>query len=75
MGKYNLEEKIMKCKICKMKTVHIRSAKKWTIGRFLVTWLSVFLTCGLYLFALPFINKKSKWLCNLCMDRQTGKGA
>lgn len=69
MGKYHLEEKILKCPVCKMKTIHIRDAKKWTLGRVFITWLKIFLTCGLYIFVLPFINKKSEWLCNKCLDK------
>lgn len=69
MGKYNLEERILKCKTCKRKTVHVRDAKKWTIGRVLITWFIAFLTCGLSLLCLPFINKKGKWMCNSCMNK------
>lgn len=69
MSKYGLEEKIMKCKKCKTKTIHIRDTKKWTIGRFFTTWFTVFITCGLYLIVLPFINKKGDWICSNCIKK------
>ena len=65
--KTKIEQKIIKCKKCKKKTIHIRNIKTWTIGRFLFTTNMIVLTLGLYIFVLLF-NSKEKWLCEKCME-------
>lgn len=65
--KTKIEQKIMKCKKCKKKTIHIRNIKAWTIGRFLLTTNMIVLTLGLYIFVLLF-SSKEKWACEKCLE-------
>ena len=63
--KTKIEEKILKCKKCKTKTVHIRNVNRWTVGRTLSVFIMAWLTIG---FSLLFVAKnKERWMCGRCM--------
>ena len=65
--KTKIEQKLMKCKKCKKKTIHVRNVKKWGIGSFLYFTNMTVLTCGLYLLYLGLKGgNKEKWLCEKC---------
>jgi len=63
--KTKIEEKLIKCKKCKRKTVHIRNTKRWTLGRILTVALMAWLTIGISLLFVSSGNEK--WLCRNCM--------
>lgn len=69
MAKSEIERSIRKCKKCKAKTFHFKTAKRMTLAGFIGHMIAVLLTGGLYLIPLLFIilfGNKGKWECYVC---------